>query len=185
MTSEPIVSFTRMADSRAEDWPLVIESEAAYQKGLADRVLDLFARCESLTFAHKVTSRRHGLQTATRALRDGADEEMVVVALLHDVGEAIDPANHGAVTAALLEPYVAPERAWLVRHHGLFQGYYYFHFVGRDRDERDRYRDHPAYRLTCDFCERWDQCSFDPAYDDLPLAAFEPMVRRTFARRRA
>lgn len=179
-----VVSFTRMADSRAEDWPMVMDAEADYQKGLADRVLDLFRRCDELTFAHKISSFRHGLQTATRARRDGADDEMTVVALLHDVGEAIDPENHGPLTAALLEPYISVDNAWLVRHHGLFQGYYYLHLIGRDRNARERYRGHPAYQQTCDFCERWDQCSFDPNHEDMPLVAFEPMVRKLFAQPR-
>jgi len=171
-----------MDQSRADDWALVDASERDYQSKLADRVLELFRRCETIAFAHQVSSMRHGLQTATRALRDGADEEMIVVALLHDVGEVIDPANHGSLTAALLEPYVSAANAWLIRHHGLFQGYYYFRFVGRDPNERDRHKDHPAHDLTVEFCERWDQRSFDPTYADEPLATFEPMVRRLFAR---
>jgi predicted HD phosphohydrolase len=176
------VSFTRMDQSRAEDWALVMDSERAYHAGLADRVLEIFRRCDGIAFAHPVSSMVHGLQTATRALRDGADDEMITVALLHDVGEVIDADNHGALTAALLGPYVSEENAWLIRHHGLFQGYYYLHLVGGDRNARDRYRGHPCFQRTVDFCEKWDQRSFDPAYGTLPLAAFEPAVRRVLGR---
>src|SRR5262249_38419198 len=146
-------------------------SEADYNRGTADRLLDLFRRCDGISFAHPVSSFRHGLQTATRALRDGADEETVVVALLHDCGEGLSPQNHAEVTAGLLRPYVSEDNWWLVRHHAVFQGYYYFHLIGRDRDERNRYRGHRAFQKTIDFCERWDQCSFDPDYDTLPLSA--------------
>ena len=180
--SEALVSFSRMDRSTAADWLLVQATEAEYRKHFADRVLELFGRCRNVTFAHKISSYEHGLQTATRALRDGADEEMVTVALLHDVGEVIDPDNHANLTAALLGPYISAENAWLVRHHALFQGYYYFSFLNRDPNERDRYRDSAAYDLTVTFCERWDQCSFDPDYDTLPLSKFEPLVRRILKR---
>ena len=124
----------------------------------------------------------HSLQTATRAHRDGADEETVVAALLHDIGDMLAPSNHGELAAALLQPYVSPNTAWMVKHHGVFQGYYFFHHLGMNRDERERFKGHPAYQQTVDFCAKWDQTAFDPAYDTMPIAAFEPMVRHVFAR---
>ena len=180
--SGPIVGFTAMDQSTPADWALVRQAEADYRRGTADRMLDLLRRCETIAFAHPISSAQHALQTATRALRDGADEETVTVALLHDVGELIAPDNHAEVTAGLLRPYISEDNYWLVRHHGLFQGYYFLHYVGGDRHARDRFRAHPCYARTVAFCERWDQCSFDPHYDTLPLEAFEPMVRRIFAR---
>jgi predicted HD phosphohydrolase len=107
---------------------------------------------------------------------------MVVIALLHDIGDTLAPWNHSDLAAAVLQPYVSKDNHWLVQHHGIFQGYYFWHHSGGDRFARERYRGHPMFERTAEFCERWDQRSFDPAYDTLPLAAFEPMVRRLFAR---
>ena len=120
--------------------------------------------------------------SATRAHEDGADEELVVAALLHDIGDIIAPDNHSAVAAAVLQPYVSERTHWVVLHHGLFQGYYYFHHFDRDQNARDRYRGNPYYQDCVDFCAKYDQNSFDPAYQSKPLEFFEPMVRRLFAR---
>ena len=122
------------------------------------------------------------MQSATRAYHDGAEEEMVVAALLHDVGDLLAPENHSEMAAAMLRPYVSERTYWIVRHHGLFQSYYFAHFRGGDRNARDRFKDHPWYQDAVDFCHRWDQPSFDPAYESLDLEFFEPMVRRVFAR---
>ena len=105
-----------------------------------------------------------------------------MVALLHDIGDILAPHNHSQFAASVLRPYVSEENHWLVLHHGIFQGYYFFHHLGQDRDARDRFRGHPCFEMTADFCERWDQVSFDPDYDSAPLETFEPMVRRLFAR---
>ncbi len=179
--TDRIVSFVRMSDSTPEDYELVNETVATYDEGFSSRVLELFSRLRGVNFAHPVDMHEHGLQTASRALRDGADEEMTVVALLHDVGEVLCPENHAAMTAEWLRPYVSEDNYWLVRHHGLFQGYYYLHHFGKDRNARDRHRDHPMYQTTVDFCERWDQRAFDPNYDSLPLSEFEPMVHRVLS----
>ena len=148
----------------------------------ADRVLDQFRALEGSLSGYKVDRLEHSLQSATRAHRDGADEEMVVAALLHDIGDLLSPFNHSEMAAAVLRPYVSEKAYWIVRHHGLFQSYYYAHHSGGDRNARETYRDHPWYQDTVDFCQRWDQCSFDPEYESLPLEFFVPMVRRIFAR---
>ena len=105
-----------------------------------------------------------------------------MVALLHDIGDSIAPDNHSALAAAVLRPFVSEENHWLVKHHGVFQGYYFWHHIGGDRDARERYRGHPCFEMTANFCERWDQRAFDPDYETLPLEAFEPAVRRLFAK---
>ena len=148
---------------------------------LADRVLGWLRMLDGDT-PYQVSRLEHCLQTATRAERDGADEETVVCALLHDIGDVLSPANHSQAAATLLQPYVGEKNHWIVLHHGLFQGYYYFHFAGQDRDARDKYRDHPWYQACVDFCADWDQVSFDPDYVSEPLEHFEPMLRRLFAR---
>jgi predicted HD phosphohydrolase len=176
------VRFTRMEDGTAEEYAFLQRLEDEYNATLADRILETF-RSQTATFdGYQVTRQQHALQTATRALRDGADEEMIVAALLHDLGDALAPYNHSEYAAAILRPYVSERTWWIIQHHGVFQAYYYAHHAGGDRNARDRYKDHPHYQATADFCERWDQSSFDPAYDTLPLEHFEPMVRRVFGR---
>ncbi|MDH3686676.1 MAG: HD domain-containing protein [Myxococcales bacterium] len=174
------VSFTRMEDGTAEDYRTVIEYERANHPGLADRLLAELRRAGDLQGPWQVTRYEHSLQTATRALRDSAPEEMVVAALLHDIGDGLAPVNHSQLAGAILRPYVSEETWWVVEHHGLFQGYYYFHHLGMDRDLRDQFRDHPHYEKTVQFCQDWDQPAFDPAYACEPLETFEPMVKRIF-----
>ena len=179
---ETVVSFTAMADMTREEYEMLAANTAAHPVPVADNVLAMLATLKGYNDGYPVDRYVHSLQTATRALRDGADEEMVCVALLHDIGDMIAPHNHPALAAAVLHPYVSEENHWLVLHHGVFQGYYYYHHTGLDRDARDRYRGHQAFETTVDFCERWDQRSFDPDYDTMPIEAFEPMVRRLFDR---
>ena len=176
------VAFTSMAEGTREDYELLERLEARFAAGTADRVLaQLRGLADSLS-GYRVDRLEHSLQCATRAYRDGASEEMVVAALLHDVDDLLSPHNHSELAAAVLRPYVSERSYWIVRHHGLFQSYYYAHHTGGDRHARDAYREHPWYQDAMDFCHRWDQPSFDPDYPSLPLDFFAPMVRRIFAR---
>jgi predicted HD phosphohydrolase len=177
-----MVSFRRMQDGTREDYLLLDESEKQYAQGLAERVLESLHKLDHSLFGYPVSRLGHCLQTATRALRDGADEEMTVAALVHDVGDELAPYNHAELAASILRPYVRPEVTWIVAQHGLFQNYYYVHHLGGDRNARERFREHPWYDACAHFCAAWDQCSFDPDYPSEPLATFEPMVRRIFAR---
>ena len=178
----PTVSFTSMAAGTREDYELLERLEARFASSTADRVLEQLKGLAGSLAGYKVDRLEHSLQSATRAYRDGAEEEMVVAALLHDIGDLLAPHNHSEMAAAVLRPYVSERTYWVVRQHGLFQSYYYAHHMGGDRNARDRYIDHPWYQDAVDFCHRWDQSSFDPKYDSLPLEFFEPMVRRVFAR---
>jgi predicted HD phosphohydrolase len=171
-----------MAAGTREDYELLERLEAQFAAGTAHRVLDQLRGLAGSLAGYQVDRLEHSLQTATRAHRDGADEEMVVAALLHDIGDLLSPHNHSELAAAVLRPYVTERTYWIVRQHGLFQSYYYAHHQGGDRNVRERYADHPWYQDAVDFCHRWDQPSFDPAYESLPLDFFEPMVRRVFAR---
>ena len=176
------VRFTRMEDGTQEEFAHLQRLEDEYSIALADRVLGYF-RAQGATFTgYAIDRQQHALQAATRALRDGADDELVVAALLHDLGDALAPHNHGEFAAAILRPYVSERTWWIVQQHGVFQAYYFAHHTGGDRHARERYREHPHYAAAVEFCHRWDQCSFDPAYDTLPLERFEPMLRRIFAR---
>jgi predicted HD phosphohydrolase len=177
-----MVSFRAMQDGTQEDYRLLDESERAYAVGLADRVLEQLRKLDHSLEGYPLTRLGHSLQTATRAMRDGADEELTLAALVHDMGDELAPYNHAEFAASILRPYVRPEVTWIVAQHGLFQNYYYVHHLGGDRNARDRYREHPWFEACKHFCAAWDQCSFDPQYRTEPLAAFEPLVRRIFAR---
>ena len=173
------VSFTRMDQGTREDYALISVEVARHKAEThVDSILNLLRSMQGEALGFKIDRYQHSLQTATMARRDGADEEMQVVALLHDIGDSIAPDNHSDAAAAILKPYISETNHWLVKHHGLFQGYYYFHHYDQDPNARDAFRGHPAFEITAEFCERWDQRAFDPNYDTLPLEAFEPMVRK-------
>jgi len=176
------VSFLRMKDGTREDYELLDRSERDFARGLPDRILAALAKLDHSLEGYRVSRLEHSLQCATRAEGDGADEEMVAAALLHDIGDELAPYSHAEMAAAILLPYVRPEVTWIVAQHALFQNYYYVHHFGGDRNARERFKDHPWYGACADFCERWDQTSFDPAYPSNPLAYFEPLVRRIFSR---
>ena len=176
------VRFTCMADGTREEYEFLARLEEPYARAAGERVLEYFMAQDQTFQGYAISRQQHALQTATRALRDGADDELVVAALLHDLGDALAPHNHGEFAAAILRPYVSVRTGWIVKHHGLFQAYYYAHHTGGDRNARDRHRAHPYYQATVDFCQRWDQASFDPGYDTLPLERFVPLVQGVFAR---
>lgn len=176
------VSFRQMKDGTKEDYDLLARLEAEYVAGLPDRILEALRELEETLGGYQVTRLEHSLQSATRAEADGADEEMVLGALLHDLGDDLAPANHSQYAAAIIRPYVREEVTWIVEHHGIFQKHYFGHHTGEDPDARDRFRDHPWYDSAVRFCERWDQAAFDPDYPSKPLEYFEPLVRKIFAR---
>lgn len=176
--STPKVDFTRMEDGSADDYKLLASYEADFVAGLADRVLAHLRLLDDSSGGYKVSRLEHSLQTASRAHRDGRDEEYVVCALLHDIGDLLACYNHSELAATILEPFVCEKNHWMVKHHGVFQGYYFFHFYGGNRDAREKYRGHEHFDYTAEFCELYDQCSFDPDYESMSLDTFEPMVRR-------
>lgn len=176
------VSFIRMEDGTFEEYQYL---DRIYQKlnhGLADNLIANLKLLKGDKMGYQIDRYEHSLQSATRAMRDGQDEEMIVCALLHDVGDLLAPENHSQLAASILRPYVSDQNHWIIEHHGIFQGYYYFHHMGMDRYERERYRGHPAFQACADFCHKYDQNSFDPAYDTAPIEHFEPMVQRLFAK---
>ncbi len=177
--------FTALKDVTAQDMRLIVRSAEQFGAGLADRVLAHLALLDGDFGGFPVDRLSHSLQTATRAQRAGMDEEYVVCALLHDIGDTLGAYNHPEIGAAILRPFVTEAHHWMVLHHATFQGYYYFHFAGLDRHARERFRDSPHFDLTADFCERFDQSAFDPAFESLPLVDFAPLVRRVFTTPRA
>jgi predicted HD phosphohydrolase len=178
-----VVSFRRMEDGTKEDYELLDESEKVYAAGLPGRILQAVLELDHSLEGYPVSRLGHSLQTATRALNDGADDELIVAALIHDVGDELAPYNHAEVAAGIIRPYVRPEVAWIVEQHGLIQTYYYVHHNGGNRFMRDVLKGHKWFDACVDFCHRWDQSSFDPEYPTLPLEAFEPHVTRIFSRK--
>jgi predicted HD phosphohydrolase len=178
-----IVSFHRMEDCTREDYELLDRIERQHAQHLPGTILATLSRMNQSLDGLPVSRLEHSLQAATRAQRDGADEELIIAALIHDVGDELAPYNHSEIAAAIIRPYVREEVTWIVQQHGLFQNYYYVHHLRGDRNARDAFRDHPSYQACKDFCARWDQCSFDPNYSSEPLSSFESLVRRIFTRR--
>ena len=176
------VSFTEMKNGTKEDYLLLDKYEKDFERETADRILKFISSLNNTLEGYQVSRLEHSLQTATRAFKNGESEEMVVAALLHDIGDEIAPLNHSEISAAVLRPFVSEKTHWIVQKHGLFQSYYYNHHYGHDRNLRDKFNDHPFFKDTIDFCSRWDQNSFDPNYDTIQLKEFIPMVYRIFNR---
>ena len=171
-------TFTDMQQSTADDWKIIGGEFRSFSSGLADRVLTHLRLLDGDYGGFPVDRLVHSLQTATRAHRDGRDEEYVVCALLHDIGDTLGSFNHPDIAAAILKPFVSAENFSIVEKHGIFQGYYFFHHLGMDRNLRDQFSGADFYDATLEFCEKYDAPAFDPAYENLPLSFFEPMVRR-------
>lgn len=176
------VKFTQMKDGDAEDYAFLTNHEIDHTKGTADRLLRALVDLDAGLSGYQISRLGHSLQSATRAERDGADTDWIVCALLHDIGDIFAPYNHDEYAATILKPFVREQCTWVVEKHGDFQLVYYGQHVGADPHKRDAYAGHPYFDDCATFCERWDQSSFDPAYDTLPLAHFADRVHQVFAR---
>jgi predicted HD phosphohydrolase len=179
-----LASFTDMASSTEADWKIILNEAAGFAKALPDRVLSHLVLLGGDFGGFPVDRLTHSLQTATRAHQDGRDEEYVVCALLHDIGDTLGTYNHPDIGAAILKPFVSDENHWMVQHHGIFQGYYFFQHLGMDRNMREQFRNHPCFERTEEFCARYDGPAFDRNAETLPLQFFEPMLRRVLAQPR-
>ncbi|MEM9269430.1 MAG: peptidase [Pseudomonadota bacterium] len=176
------VKFTQMKDGDGEDYAFLTAHEVEYTKGTADRLLKALVTLDEGLSGYQISRLGHSVQSASRAWRDGADVDWVVSTLLHDIGDIFAPYNHDEYAASILKPFVREQCTWVVEKHGDFQLVYYGEHVGANPDKREAYRDHPYFDDCAQFCERWDQSSFDPDYDSLDLEFFAPMVREVFAR---
>lgn len=180
-TAESAPSWTTLADAPAEAVNNLARCFLEFSAGMTQRVLVHLKLLEGDCGGFPVSRLEHCVQTATRAQRANESEEYVVCALLHDIGDTLSTLNHPEVAAAILKPYVSEELYWVVRHHDFFQGYYYMDKIGLDRNEREQFRGHPYFGAAAKFVAAYDNPSFDPGYDSMPLEAFEPIVRRVFA----
>ena len=176
------VSFTEMKKGTKDDYLLLDKHEKDYASKTADRILKFMSGLTDTLEGYKISRLEHSLQSATRALKAGESEEMIVATLLHDIGDTIASANHADLAATMLEPFVSEENYWIVKHHGIFQGYYFFEYLGLDKNMRDEYRDSPYWHACAEFCAKYDQNSFDPEYENMSLEEFEPMVRNVFSK---
>jgi len=177
----PRAEFARMIDGTAKDWKIIENEMAVLARGLPARLLAHLKLLKDDFGGFAVDRLEHSLQTATRAAEDGKDEEYVACALLHDIGDTLGPVNHDQVAAAIIHPYVSEKNHWIIGHHGIFQGYYFFEYAGLDKNMRDRYKDHEYYDACEEFCRKYDQNSFDPDYSSMPLIEFEAMIQRIFS----
>lgn len=173
--------FHHMKDGTAEDWQVIMKEFKTAAAELPDRMLEHLRVLDGDCGGFPVDRLTHCLQTATLAHKDGKDEEYVVCALLHDIGDTLGPYNHADIAATYLEPFVSEQNYWMVKHHAIFQGYYFFHHIGLDRDQHKQYESHPNYAYTKEFIEKYDAPAFDPDAETYSLEFFEPMVRRVFA----
>ncbi len=174
--------FREMLEGTKEDWDIIVEHAAEFSKGLAKRVIAHLRLLDGDYGGYPIDRLEHSVQTATRAHRDGRDEEYVVCALLHDIGDTLGSHNHPDVAAAILKPFVSEANLFMVGNHGAFQGYYFFEHLGLDKNMREQFKDSPHYEYTAQFCHLYDQSAFDPDYVSEPLEFFIPMVERVFAR---
>ncbi len=175
-------TFTRMDESTAEQWAVIGKETYEHQGRVAESALAMLRSLAGITDGFAVDQLTHSLQTATRAERAGADQEVVFASLLHDVGKAVSVPNHPEIAAAIIKPYVRDDVYHMIRAHQDFQGRHYYHHFGADPNARDKYVGEPWYDLAAQFADEWDQTAFDPAYDTLPLEHFAPLVRARFAR---
>ena len=175
-------TFKSMTEGSKEDFETIHKWETEHGKKVI--IASIVAELKKLDgeSPYPISRYQHSLQSATRAYRDDADEELIVAALLHDMGDTLAMENHAEMAASILRPYVSEKTAWIVKHHGIFQGFYFWHHIGEDRNARDKYKDHPWYDDCVYFCEHYDQAAFDREYDTLELDFFMPMVERIFSR---
>lgn len=176
------VSFTQMQDGTQAEYQFLDELEDAYKVGLPDRLVETLEKLEHSLSGYRVSRLEHCLQGATRALRAGESEQYIAAVLLHDIGDELAPYSHSEMAAAILRPFVSEELYWIVKHHGVFQMYYYAHHSGGDRHARDQFKGHPHYDSAVRFCHNYDQNCFDPSYPSETLEFFRPLLKRVFAR---
>jgi len=172
-----------MDEGTPEDYAFLDKLEHEFVQALPERLLGALKGLQNTLAGYKIDRLHHSLQSATRAENDGADIEMIVAALVHDLGDDLAPDNHSQMAAAIIRPYVRPEVVWVIEHHGIFQMYYYGEARGMNKDERERYRGHKWFDSCERFCDRWDQVAFDPDYPTHQLDHFEPMLREVFSRK--
>ena len=172
-----------MKKGTKKDYLFLDKHEKDFANKTAERILKFMSNLTETLEGYQISRLEHSLQSATRAYKNKESEEMIVATLLHDIGDELAPMNHSEYAAAILKPYVSEKTHWIIEKHGEFQMYYYAHHLGGDRNKREEYKSHKYYQDTINFCEQYDQNSFDPNYKSLPLEFFRPMVKKIFSRK--
>ncbi len=177
------VNFTEMKSGSKDDYLLLNKHEKKFVENTADRIIKFMSELTKTLEGYKINRLEHSLQTATRALKDKADDEMIVAALLHDIGDELAPLNHSEYAAAVLKPYVSEKTHWIIEKHGEFQMYYYAHHLNGNKTQRDKSKGPRSYEDTVNVCSTWAQTRFDPNFKSLPLKEFEPFIKKIFSRK--
>lgn len=177
------VSFKRIDQMTPGEWEIIESFEVEEHKSMPALIIDNLKLLAHGEQPYQIDRLQHSLQSATRAYRDGASEEMVVAALVHDIGDSLALYNHAEMAGALIKPYVSEKTHWIVLNHDVFQGFYYWENLGWNKDTREKFRGHPWFDECDNFCRDWDCPSFDPEYDTLSLDFFIPMIERIFSRK--
>lgn len=180
--SKSRVSFTAMKDGTREDFLIIKANDEQTDRELPDRLIRMLLEMDKDDGAYHISRLGHVLQCATRAERDGADDDWIIGALMHDVGDVLAPFTHGQVAYEILRPFVNEEVAWVVKHHGVFQMHYNKSLTDEQRKSREQFKDHPYYQSAIDFCENWDQNCFDPNYATEDLEHFVPLIQKVFTK---
>jgi len=178
LTEHPRAEFASFEESTAEDWAKIVPQLQITQSLVADRVIGLLRDLEADHGGFPVNRLEHSLQTATRAERDNRDDEYVFCALIHDIGDTLSPYNHPDIAAAIVKPFVSEANHFMVEQHGVFQGYYFWDYIGMDGNAREAFRDSPHFDYTEEFCRLYDQTAFDASYTSNPLEHYEPLIRK-------
>lgn len=173
-------SFTTMKESSKEDWEIIGLQFREYAKDLPKRIINHLKLLDGDFGGFPIDRLQHSLQTATLAYKAGENEEYVVCALLHDIGDSLGTYNHADIAGAILKPFISEENHWMIEKHAIFQGYYFFHHIGLERDMREEFRGHKYFERTAIFCEKYDSCAFDKNIENIPLDFFLPMINRIF-----
>ena len=176
--------FRAMTEGTHDEWQLIGGELQRFADKLPSRLIAHLELLRGDYCGFPVDRLEHCLQTATRAHQAGRDEEYVACALLHDIGDTLGSYNHADLAAVIVQPFASEENHWMVAHHAIFQGYYFFQHIGLDRDMREKFRGHPNFEMTEEFCRVFDQVAFDPNFKSMPLEAFEPMLQKLFRRPR-
>ena len=176
------VKFTQMKDGTKDDYLLLEKHEKNFIEEAPSRILKYMGSLTSTLEGYQVSRLEHSLQSATRALQDKAEDEMIVATLIHDIGDELAFHNHAEFAASILKPYVSEKTHWIIEKHGIFQMYYYAHHLGDNKNEREKFKEHKYYKDAVYFCENWDQKSFDPNFKSLTLKDFEPYIKKIFSR---
>ena len=179
MVAQP--NFSALSQGTKEDWQMIMDENRKFVAGLPDRIITHLSLLGGDYGGFPVDRLQHSLQTAELAAEGGEDQEYTVCALLHDIGDTLGSTNHPDVAAAIMEPFVSDANHWMVKHHGIFQGYNFFHHIGLDRNIRDQYKGSDHYELTEQFIAKYDNPAFDSNKPKLKLELFTQMLRNVFA----